>query len=134
MYSWWIIPELHDLKQISDIKRPTDIPDKGLVADLLWSDPDASVKTFSLNNWPKNDRGVSYCFGKKHVDYFCNTFGFELIVRGHMVVEDGYEFFDRKRLVTVFSAPNYCGEFNNYGAVMHVDKSLCCSFDLLKPM
>lgn len=127
-------PELHDLKQISDIKRPTDIPDKGLVADLLWSDPDASVKTFSVNHWPKNDRGVSYCFGKKHVDHFCNTFGFELIVRGHMVVEDGYEFFDRKRLVTVFSAPNYCGEFNNYGAVMHVDKSLCCSFDLLKPM
>lgn len=126
-------PELTDLRQIEDIKRPTDIPDKGLLADLLWSDPDPLIRNFSLSNWPKNDRGVSYCFGKKHVDYFCSNFKIDLIVRGHMVVEDGYEFFDRRKLVTVFLAPNYCGEFNNYGAVMRVDKSLCCSFELLKP-
>ena len=25
------------------------------------------------------------------------------------VVEDGYEFFARRQLVTLFSAPNYCG-------------------------
>lgn len=126
-------PELQDLKQIETIKRPTDIPDTGLLADLLWSDPDSRVKTFSISKWPKNDRGVSYCFGKKHVDYFCSQFKMELIVRGHMVVEDGYEFFDKRKLVTVFLAPNYCGEFNNYGAVMGVDKTLCCSFELIKP-
>lgn len=126
-------PELTDLRQIEDIKRPTDIPDKGLLADLLWSDPDPLVRNFLVSNWPKNDRGVSYCFGKKHVDHFCSTFKIDLIVRGHMVVEDGYEFFDRRKLVTVFLAPNYCGEFNNYGAVMRVDKTLCCSFELLKP-
>ena len=31
------------------------------------------------------------------------------------VVEDGYEFFNKRQLVTVFSAPNYCGEFDNAG-------------------
>ena len=31
------------------------------------------------------------------------------------VVEDGYEFFAKRQLVTVFSAPNYCGEFDNSG-------------------
>lgn len=126
-------PELHSLKQIEQIQRPTDIPDKGLLADLLWSDPDPLVRTFSHTNWPKNDRGVSYCFGKKHVDHFLTNFNMDLIVRGHMVVEDGYEFFNKRKLVTVFSAPNYCGEFNNYGAIMSVDKKLCCSFELLKP-
>lgn len=126
-------PDLVDLKQIESIKRPTDIPDKGLLADLLWSDPDGLIKNFSHTNWPKNDRGVSYCFGKKHVDYFCSSFKIDLIVRGHMVVEDGYEFFNKRKLVTVFSAPNYCGEFNNFGAVMSVDKNLYCSFDLIKP-
>ncbi|CAI8493319.1 unnamed protein product [Hanseniaspora opuntiae] len=60
-------------------------------------------------------------------------FQFDLVIRGHMVVEDGYEFFGKKRLVTIFSAPNYCGEFNNWGAVMDVDKDLICSFELLKP-
>lgn len=126
-------PDLVDLKQIENIKRPTDIPDNGLLADLLWSDPDPLIKNFSPTNWPKNDRGVSYCFGKKHVDYFCLKFKMDLIVRGHMVVEDGYEFFDKRKLVTVFLAPNYCGEFDNYGAIMSVDKSLCCSFELIKP-
>ena len=34
--------------------------------------------------------------------------------------------------MTVFSAPNYCGEFDNSGALMAVDDSLMCSFSILK--
>ena len=33
-------PELEDLSQIMDIPRPTDVPDEGLLCDLLWADPD----------------------------------------------------------------------------------------------
>ena len=51
-----------------------------------------------------------------------------------MVVEDGYEFFNDRTLVTVFSAPNYCGEFDNWGAVMGVLEDLLCSFELLDPL
>ena len=43
-------------------------------------------------------------------------------------MEDGYEFFARRHLVTLFSAPNYCGEFDNAGAMMSVDDTLMCSF------
>ncbi|VYS59578.1 unnamed protein product [Arabidopsis thaliana] len=50
------------------------------------------------------------------------------------VVEDGYEFFADRQLVTMFSAPNYCGEFDNAGALMSVDESLMCSFQILKPV
>jgi hypothetical protein len=46
------------------------------------------------------------------------------------VVEDGYEFFAKRQLVTLFSAPNYCGEFDNAGAMMSVDESLLCSFQV----
>ena len=49
------------------------------------------------------------------------------------MVEDGYEFFANRELVTVFSAPNYCGEFDNAGAMMTVDDTLMCSFQILKP-
>jgi serine/threonine-protein phosphatase PP1 catalytic subunit len=49
------------------------------------------------------------------------------------VVEDGYEFFANRQLVTIFSAPNYCGEFDNAGAMMSVDETLMCSFQILKP-
>jgi serine/threonine-protein phosphatase PP1 catalytic subunit len=76
------------------------IPDCGLLCDLLWSDPDKDM---------------------------------DLICRAHQVVEDGYEFFSKRQLVTLFSAPNYCGEFDNAGAMMSVDESLLCSFQILKP-
>ena len=46
------------------------------------------------------------------------------------MVEDGYEFFARRQLVTLFSAPNYCGEFDNAGAMMSVDETLMCSFQV----
>ena len=49
-------------------------------------------------------------------------------------MEDGYEFFADRQLVTIFSAPNYCGEFDNAGAMMTVDETLLCSFQILKPL
>ncbi|SCU88355.1 LAMI_0D09780g1_1 [Lachancea mirantina] len=123
-----ISPDLRRLSDIERIARPTDVPDEGMLTDLLWSDPDASV-----SDWSVNDRGVSVTFGKKNVLDFCSQFNFDLVIRGHMVVEDGYEFFAKKKFVTVFSAPNYCGEFRNWGAVMSVTTGLMCSFELLKP-
>lgn len=54
----------------------------------------------------------------------------DLICRAHQVVEDGYEFYARRQLVTIFSAPNYCGEFDNSGAMMSVDDTLMCSFQV----
>jgi len=116
------------MEQIRKIKRPTDIPDTGLLCDLLWADPDRDVE-----GWAENDRGVSFTFGTEVVERFLNKHGFDLIVRAHQVVEDGYEFFSGRGLVTVFSAPNYCGEFDNAGAMMTVDTNLMCSFQILKP-
>lgn len=59
---------------------------------------------------------------------------YELIVRGHQVVEDGYQFFNERKLVTLFSAPNYCGEFDNAGAIMIIAKDMTCSFQIFKPV
>ncbi|KAJ8747757.1 hypothetical protein K2173_012964 [Erythroxylum novogranatense] len=80
-----------------------------------------------------NDRGVSYTFGPDKVTEFLQKHDLDLICRAHQVVEDGYEFFANRQLVTIFSAPNYCGEFDNAGAMMSVDETLMCSFQILKP-
>ena len=45
-------------------------------------------------------------------------------------MEDGYEFFAKRQLVTIFSAPNYCGEFDNAAGIMAVDEDLMCSFQV----
>ena len=42
-------PDLDNLSQIFEISRPTDIPDEGLLCDILWSDPDANVMGWGYN-------------------------------------------------------------------------------------
>ncbi|XP_058084213.1 serine/threonine-protein phosphatase PP1 isozyme 3-like isoform X1 [Magnolia sinica] len=128
-------PDLNNLNQIRNLTRPTDVPDTGLLCDLLWSDPSKDIQ-----GWGMNDRGVSYTFGPDKVSEFLQKHDLDLICRAHQVinyhfnvVEDGYEFFADRQLVTIFSAPNYCGEFDNAGAMMSVDETLMCSFQILKP-
>jgi serine/threonine-protein phosphatase PP1 catalytic subunit len=31
--------------------------------------------------------------------------------------------------VTIFTAPNYCGDFENLGAILHVSKDMKCSIE-----
>lgn len=121
-------PDLKNLDQVRNISRPTDVPEAGLLCDLLWSDPEKDII-----GWGDNDRGVSHTFGTDKVAEFLRVHDLDLICRAHQVVEEGYEFFADRALVTIFSAPNYCGEFDNAGAMMSVDESLMCSFQILKP-
>ena len=81
-------PELRNLEQIKNIMRPTDVPDTGLLCDLLWSDPERGVEEYG-----DNDRGVSFTFGENVVRKFNSKHDLDLICRAHQVVEDGYEFF-----------------------------------------
>lgn len=122
-------PELHHFDQIRRLVRPTDVPDVGLICDLLWADPDQGV-----TGWADNDRGVSFIFGADVVKSFLEKHDMDLVCRAHQVVEDGFEFFAERQLITVFSAPNYCGEFDNAAAMMTIDEKLMCSFKVLKPV
>jgi serine/threonine-protein phosphatase PP1 catalytic subunit len=120
-------PELKSLNQIKLIQRPTDIPDSGLLCDLLWADPERDIQ-----GWGENDRGVSFTFGPDRVTKFVKKHCLDLICRAHQVVEDGYQFFAEQQLVTIFSAPGYGGELNNAGAMMTIDEKLSCSFQILR--
>ena len=120
-------PELKNIDDIKKIMRPTDVAEEGLLCDLLWSDPENSTK-----DWGVNDRGVSVTFNVKVLEKFLENNELDLFCRAHQVVEEGYEFFGDKKLVTIFSAPNYCGEFDNNGGIMLVDENLRCSFKIIK--
>lgn len=65
MYAWRIKPRFKSIENIKDISRPTEIPDNGLLCDLLWSDPDKEAVEYD-----ENDRGVSVIFGEKVVTDF----------------------------------------------------------------
>jgi serine/threonine-protein phosphatase PP1 catalytic subunit len=121
--------ELRYVNQINDITRPQEIPDHGMLCDLLWSDPEKDLYGFS-----DSDRGVSVVFGEQVVYDFNKRNDLDLIVRAHQVVDEGYEFFANRQLITVFSAPNYCGEFDNSAAILIIDEQLSCSIKILKPI
>ena len=72
-------------------------------------------------------------FGKGVVQQACELLGLDLIIRAHQVVQDGYEMMSGRRLITVFSAPNYCGQFTNAAAVVCIDGDLTISFQQLAP-
>lgn len=76
---------------------------------------------------------MSVTFGLKAIEKFLSKYDLELICRAHQVVEDGYHFMFERKVLTLFSAPNYCGEFDNAGALMIVDENLKCSFKILRP-
>jgi serine/threonine-protein phosphatase PP1 catalytic subunit len=98
-------PELQTLEDIQNLERPVEIPEKGLLCDLVWADPDPDL----ADDWGPNERGTSVAFGVEVVSEFCERFGFDLVCRAHQAVMDGFEFPFRgdQKIVTIFSAPNY---------------------------
>jgi serine/threonine-protein phosphatase PP1 catalytic subunit len=41
-------PELSQMEQIANLQRPCDVPDTGLLCDILWADPDPSITVSPL--------------------------------------------------------------------------------------
>ena len=73
-------PNLKSLDQIRQITRPTEIPETGILCDLLWADPDKETQ-----GWGENERGVSYVFGADIVTSTLKTFDLDLVCRAHQV-------------------------------------------------
>ena len=120
-------PELKKIENIQNLKRPSDVPEEGLLFDLLNSDP------ANVDGYAENENGISICFGERVIDTFIKNNDIDLIVRGNHVVEYGYEFFSNRKLVTIFSAPNFRGEYDNPACILCVDENLLCTFEILRP-
>mmetsp|Transcript_13357 Transcript_13357/g.18245 ORF Transcript_13357/g.18245 Transcript_13357/m.18245 type:complete len:309 (+) Transcript_13357:725-1651(+) len=122
-----ISPELHRTSDIDNVDRFKEPPLKGFLCDLLWSDPmddrDARKMRFS----PNPQRECSVKFGLDPVKDILRTNNFISIIRAHQVQVDGYKMHRWgghaafPSVITVFSAPNYCGEYNNKGAVILIE-------------
>lgn len=80
-------PHLRHMGQIDRIQRPTAVPRRGVMCDLLWADPDDGT----TNGWRRNvRRNVSYVFGADIVAEFLYKFRLRLVVRAHQVSYQNY--------------------------------------------
>lgn len=82
-------PEMESLDQIKAIERPLDVPDQGLLCDILWSDPDSEIK-----GW-----GVSYTFGPDKVAEFLKKHDLDL---NYMSGSSGWSFSKTKKTHCMF--------------------------------
>jgi len=78
--------------------------------------------------------GPVVCYGPDRVEQFLAANELKLIVRAHECVMDGFERFAAGKLITVFSATNYCGTANNAGAILVVGRDLVVVPKLIHPL
>ncbi|KAL3200096.1 hypothetical protein MRX96_001302 [Rhipicephalus microplus] len=75
-------PDLQSMEQIRRIRRPTDVPETGLLCDLLWADPDKNIQ-----GWDENICNVSFTFEAKVVYRFLTRHDLDLICRAHQLCD-----------------------------------------------
>jgi serine/threonine-protein phosphatase 6 catalytic subunit len=112
-------PDLTTIDEIRLIDRQQEIPHEGAYCDLMWSDP------ADVESWAISERGAGWQFGASVTKQFNELNGLELICRAHQLVQEGYKYmFQRKDLVTVWSAPNYCYRCGNVASILAFDDNL----------
>ncbi|OII78373.1 serine threonine protein phosphatase [Cryptosporidium andersoni] len=133
---------IHKIEQIREIQRPlkpSQTPQsesEQRVLDLLWSDPtDNDGLEGVVSNDTRDPDGCGYIvkFGPDRViQFLCNN-NLDLIIRAHECVQDGFERFAGGKLVTLFSATDYCGKHQNAGALLFIKRDLTVVPKILLP-
>ncbi|VWU52997.1 serine/threonine protein phosphatase 4, putative [Hepatocystis sp. ex Piliocolobus tephrosceles] len=107
-------PLFINIDELKKINRYLEVPKTGILCDILWSDP------MDKEGWNKSPRGAGYLFGPDIVKKFCYVNNIQFIARAHQLVMEGYKWWFEKKLVTVWSAPNYCYRCGNIASIMEL--------------
>ena len=110
---------LDDLRKIDRFHEP---PDSGEFCEMLWSDPGP------MPGRQPSKRGVGVAFGADVTKKFLELNNLELVVRSHEVKDEGFEVDHDGKLITVFSAPNYCDQMGNKGAFIRFESDMTPHF------
>lgn len=158
-------PDIEYIESIDSVFRFGEIPSEGGMCDLLWADPlwdaDNVVAAQTSDEYftpttqfydnqpdfvPNQKRGRSYVFNFACIKFFMQKNNFRCIIRSHEVEDNGYKLYrvlpstDYPCMISIFSAPNYCGSFENMGAVATLGENVSivkffrspCPYDLPK--
>ncbi|KAG8504009.1 hypothetical protein CXB51_002305 [Gossypium anomalum] len=120
-------PSIETLDNVRNFDRVQEVPHEGPMCDLLWSDPDDRC------GWGISPRGAGYTFGQDISEQFNHTNSLKLIARAHQLVMDGFNWAHEQKVVTIFSAPNYCYRCGNMASILEVDDCKNQSFIQFEP-
>ncbi|KAF8004019.1 hypothetical protein HF325_001467 [Metschnikowia pulcherrima] len=80
-----LLPSCQQLDQIRIVDRFKEIPHDGIMADLVWLDPDPDITDFKLS-----PRGAGYLFGRDVINKFCHDNDLVQLVRAHQLCNEGF--------------------------------------------
>lgn len=139
-------PDITRLDEVRALDRFQEIPREGPMCDLLWSDP---YEEGEVNAQPDPDRQehhgqqqgttwfgyndtrqCSYVYGIEAVKQFLKDNKLTAVIRAHEAQVDGYKMqmvnktSGIPRVITIFSAPNYCDVYKNKAACLKFDSNV----------
>jgi len=91
------------------------------MTDLIWTDPNDVKPEVDYEPSP---RGASDIFGEKPLKEFLEKNGFDYLIRTHQLQKEGYRYVFDNKVLTIFSAPNYCYQCENKGGIAKIGKDL----------
>lgn len=120
-------PTLDTLAHIRSLERVQEVPHEGPMCDLLWSDPE------DRTGWGISPRGAGFTFGADISEQFCHNNGLKSVARAHQLVMEGFSWTHQERVVTIFSAPNYCYRCGNLAGLLELDEHMHKCFFTFDP-
>ena len=103
-----------DINEIDTLDRGCDPVDDSIEAELLWNDPQTQKgRRLSF-------RGMGHLIGPDVWIQFIQNNKLDLVIRSHEMKMEGYHWNVPEKVMTLFSAPNYCGQINNKAGYVHL--------------
>lgn len=111
------------LDDILNIKKPYNIYETPGALDILWNVPNGSTikDDYYSNNFTTALR--KRYFDENSVNEFMKNNKISLIIRSHDILESGFEKLYESKIISIFSATNYCGVHNNSGGILFIKKN-----------
>ena len=108
-------PHIPLIESFALMSRFQEIPQRGPLCDIAWSDPDEK------DQWHENSRGSGWLFGPSQTEAFMRNNDLKMIIRSHQLCPEGYMWHFGNKVCTLWSAPNYMYRFGNKASVLVVD-------------
>ena len=123
-------PDMVLKNDIEKFNRRIEPPGVGIFCDILWSDPtihedgglEGTNEAFAFNQV----RNCSFFFGLDACNRYLKKNNLITLIRAHEAQPDGYKCHHWgnegfPQVITIFSAPNYCGGYNNLAAFINFE-------------
>jgi len=105
------------------VKKPYKVYETPAALDILWNIPQGS----STKNEYTGDNMTTPLrkrfFDENMITDFMKNNKINLIIRSHDILESGFEKIYDNKIISIFSATNYLGIYNNTGGILFIKKN-----------